>query len=108
MERLLDREKEREKAWKLAVGDWKERELWDDYTRAYEEAMTRCASPDLPWHVVPADKKWYRNYVVLKTIVKGLRPYKAQWLASLSALGKKRSAELRQYRAEQAKRRGSD
>jgi PPK2 family polyphosphate:nucleotide phosphotransferase len=102
-ERLLAREKDREKAWKLAVGDWKEREYWDDYTRAYEEALTRCAAPGLPWHVVPADKKWYRDYVVLKAIVEGLRPYKTGWLESLSALGKIRMAELREYKAGQRK-----
>src|SRR5690606_33213401 len=95
---LLEREKEDVKAWKLAVGDWKEREFWDDYTRAYETALTRCAQPDLPWVVVPSDKKWYRNYVVLKTIVEGLRPYRAQWLDSLSDLGRRRAAELHAYR----------
>lgn len=96
--RLLEREKEREKAWKLSVGDWKERKHWDDYTRAYEIALARCSTPDAPWHVVPSDKKWYRNYVVLKTIVEALRPYKAEWLESLGALGKKRLAELREHR----------
>jgi PPK2 family polyphosphate:nucleotide phosphotransferase len=103
-ERLLEREQDREKAWKLAVGDWKEREYWDAYTGAYEEALTRCASA-APWHVVPADRKWYRNYVVLKTIVEGLRPFKTQWLESLSALGKVRMAELRDYKATQRKQR---
>jgi PPK2 family polyphosphate:nucleotide phosphotransferase len=98
-QRLLEREKEREKAWKLAVGDWKEREHWDDYTRAYEIALARCSSSELSWQVVPADKKWYRNYVVLKTLVEGLRPYKTEWLQSLSALGKVRLAELREYKA---------
>lgn len=97
-QRLLEREKEREKAWKLSVGDWKERQYWDDYTRAYDAALTRCSTPIAPWHVVPADKKWYRNYVVLKTVVETLRPYKAQWLDSLGKLGKQRLAELREYR----------
>jgi PPK2 family polyphosphate:nucleotide phosphotransferase len=98
-ERLLEREMEPEKAWKLAVGDWKEREYWDAYTSAYEEALTRCSIPAAPWHIVAADRKWYRNYVVLKTIVEGLRPFRAQWLESLSALGKVRMAELREYKA---------
>jgi len=102
-ERLLEREKAREKAWKLAVGDWKEREHWDAYTRAYQAALSRCAEPGLPWHVVPADRKWYRNHVVLKTIVEGLRPYKAAWLESLSALGRIRLAELREYKAARRK-----
>lgn len=98
-QRLLDREKDREKAWKLSVGDWKEREYWDEYTRAYEIALTRCSPPHAPWHVVPSDKKWYRNYVVLKTIVDALRPYKASWIESLSVLGRERLAEIRKYRA---------
>lgn len=103
-ERLLEREQEREKAWKLSAGDWKERESWDDYTRAYDLALARCASPALPWHIVPADRKWYRNYIVLKTVVEGLRPFKAEWLESLSALGRTRLAELREYKDGQAKR----
>lgn len=102
-ERLLAREQDREKAWKLAVGDWKEREYWDAYTGAYDEALTRCGSA-APWYVVPADRKWYRNYVVLKTIVEGLRPFRTQWLESLSALGKIRMAELREYKATQRTR----
>ncbi len=96
--RLLDREQDREKAWKLAVGDWKEREHWTDYTRAYELALSRCSPKDAPWHVVPANEKWFRNYVVLKTLVEGLRPLKQQWLASLTALGRTRTEEIRQYR----------
>lgn len=98
-ERLLEREEEKEKSWKLAVGDWKEREYWDDYTRAYEIALTRCSVPQAPWHIVPSNAKWYRNYVVLKTIVEGLRPYRDTWLKSLSALGKQRKDELKAYRA---------
>jgi polyphosphate kinase 2 (PPK2 family) len=96
--RLLEREEEPEKAWKLSVGDWKEREHWDAYLRAYEIAIARCSSKNAPWHVVPANEKWYRNYVVLKTIVEALRPYRAGWLDSLKALGRKRTKELREYR----------
>ena len=97
--RLLERENDVEKAWKLAVGDWKEREHWDAYMQAYEQALTRCAPVIAPWHIVPANAKWYRNYVVLKTIVEALRPFKAEWLKSLSDLGKKRAEELQAFRA---------
>lgn len=97
--RLRDREKEREKAWKLSVGDWNEREYWDEYTHAYELALARCSSPEAPWHVVPSDAKWYRNYVVLKALVEAIRPHRAAWLDSLSAIGKARLAEIRKYRA---------
>jgi PPK2 family polyphosphate:nucleotide phosphotransferase len=97
--RLLEREQEREKAWKLAAGDWKERSYWNAYTDAYDVALTRCSPVSVPWHVIPADQKWYRNYLVMKTVVEGLRPYKAQWLTSLSELGVKRLAEIKAYKA---------
>lgn len=96
--RLLDREKETEKAWKLNVGDWKERELWDDYTAAYEEALTRCSTPEAPWHIVPADNKWFRNLAVLDEIVKALRPHRDHWMADLEKVGKTAKAELEAYR----------
>lgn len=99
--RLLDREKEKEKAWKLAVGDWKERERWDAYTDAYEDALAKCASPDAPWYVVPANAKWYRNYLVVKTVVEHLRAHKREWLQGLAELGQARSAEIDAYRASQ-------
>lgn len=97
--RLLHREQDLEKAWKLAVGDWKEREFWDAYTEAYETALSRCASQTAPWYVVPANAKWYRNYLVVKTVVEHLRTHKREWLDGLAELGKARVAELDAYRA---------
>jgi PPK2 family polyphosphate:nucleotide phosphotransferase len=99
-ERLLDREKEVEKAWKLSVGDWKEREFWDDYTAAYEDAINRCSSKWAPWHIVTANHKWFRNLAVLETIVEELRPYRDGWLKSLEKVGEQAMAELREYRAQ--------
>lgn len=98
--RLLEREQEVEKAWKLSVGDWKERELWDAYQEAYEDAIGKCAAPHAPWVVVPADSKTYRNLVVTETIVETLRPYRDGWLKSLADLGVKARAELAEYRAQ--------
>lgn len=97
--RLLEREEEVEKAWKLSAGDWKTRELWDEYQSAYSEAIGRCASPDAPWVVVPADKKWYRDFVVLDTLVSALAEHESEWLASLGKLGEEAKAELAEYRA---------
>lgn len=97
--RLLEREKEVEKAWKLSVGDWKERELWDDYTKAYEEALSQCSTAEAPWHLVPADKKWYRNLAVTESIVETLRPYRAQWMERLEQIGRVAKRELEEYRA---------
>jgi len=60
------------KNWKFSMGDVKEREYWDDYLRAYEEALTRCSTPWAPWFIVPADHKWYRNLVVSQAIVEAM------------------------------------
>lgn len=97
-ERLLAREKEPEKAWKLNVTDWQERELWDDFTAAYEEVLYRCSKPRAPWHIVPADHKWFRDVAVLQCLVETLRPYRDEWLARLKNLARERLRELEEYR----------
>ncbi|MFQ3662946.1 MAG: PPK2 family polyphosphate kinase [Chloroflexaceae bacterium] len=99
-ERLLAREKDVEKAWKLSAGDWRERERWDDYMAAYTEALERCSTTEAPWYIVPADRKWFRNYAVARTVVETLRPYAQDWLAYLGKVGEQRLDELRAYRAE--------
>jgi len=101
-ERLLAREQETEKAWKLSAGDWKERRLWDDYTRAYEEAINRCSSREAPWHIVPANKKWFRNLAILERLVETLRPYKSGWLGKLEQIGEKAKRELAAYHEEKS------
>jgi PPK2 family polyphosphate:nucleotide phosphotransferase len=93
-ERLEERERDSEKAWKLSAGDWKERAFWDDYIRAYEEAITRCSTDLSPWHIVPANRKWFRNLAVADAVVHALRPYRVKWEDSLSKLAKKKLAEL--------------
>jgi PPK2 family polyphosphate:nucleotide phosphotransferase len=97
-QRLLERENETEKAWKLNVGDWKERELWDDYTRANEDALNNCSSHQAPWYVVPANHKWFRNLAITDAIVTTLRPYRKQWLDHLTQVGATAKAELEAYR----------
>jgi PPK2 family polyphosphate:nucleotide phosphotransferase len=72
-ERLLDRLKEPDKRWKFNPGDLKERERWDEYTRAYEDALTNTSTEHAPWYVVPSDRKWYRNLVIASLLVKTLK-----------------------------------
>jgi PPK2 family polyphosphate:nucleotide phosphotransferase len=100
-ERLLAREQEVAKAWKLAVGDWKEREHWDDYTEAYDEALRRCSTEYAPWYVVPADRKWYRDLTIADTIVRTLRPFRARWLQVLEQMGDAATSELQAYRGQE-------
>ncbi len=102
-ERLVEREKEVEKAWKLSAGDWRERERWDDYMVAYADAIEKTNSEAAPWYVVPADRKWARNHLILRTIVEELRPYRKTWLAALEALGRAKREELAAYRDTAAK-----
>jgi PPK2 family polyphosphate:nucleotide phosphotransferase len=97
-ERLLAREEELEKAWKLAAGDWREREYWDDYKAAYVDAIAKTSTAFAPWHVIPADKKWARNHIVSTAIIDALRPHKGGWLEALEARGKAAKAELEAYR----------
>jgi polyphosphate kinase 2 (PPK2 family) len=94
-QRLREREKDPTKAWKLNAGDWKERELWDDYRSAYQDAINRCAAPHAPWYVVPANHKWFRNLAITDTIARTLRPHKKRWLERLTEIGAAGMAELR-------------
>ncbi len=57
-ERFLERLRKPEKRWKFSLGDLEERKLWDRYMEAYEAAIRATATPEAPWHVVPADRKW--------------------------------------------------
>ncbi len=66
--RLEDRLKDPKKQWKLGPADLEDRKLWDDFTAAYEDALSQCNTPEAPWHIVPANRKWYRNLVVARLV----------------------------------------
>ncbi len=68
-----------EKRWKFSANDLKERALWDDYIAAYTDALQKCSTPYAPWYIVPADVKWYRNYVVGQIIVETLEEINPQF-----------------------------
>ena len=67
------------KRWKFSLGDLDDRKLWDDFTDAYEEALTRTSSTHAPWYVVPADRKWYRNLVVSSILIQTLESMGPQY-----------------------------
>jgi PPK2 family polyphosphate:nucleotide phosphotransferase len=71
-ERMQARLDDPTKRWKFNPKDLDERKLWDDYMAAYEEALNRCSTPYAPWFVVPADRKWFRNWAVSDTLVRAL------------------------------------
>jgi PPK2 family polyphosphate:nucleotide phosphotransferase len=63
-ERLRERVTDPEKRWKFSPDDLKKRAQWDDYQRAYEDALSRCSTKHAPWYVVPGDRNWVRNLAV--------------------------------------------
>jgi PPK2 family polyphosphate:nucleotide phosphotransferase len=85
--RLLKREDDPVKSWKLSVGDWQERDYWDGYTAAYEDVLNRCSTKHAPWFIVPADKKWFRNLAVAQTLRDALKPFRERWLEELKEVG---------------------
>jgi len=98
-ERLLAREKDPIKAWKLAPGDWIEREKWDEYQGAYETALSKCSTKGAPWYIIPADKKWFRDLIITEAILDTLRPYVPAWQEALTDRGKEQLAAIAQLRA---------
>jgi PPK2 family polyphosphate:nucleotide phosphotransferase len=77
--RLQSRLDDPQKRWKFSKADLAEREYWNDYQKAYEEALTRCNTDYAPWYIVPADKKWYRNLVVSKILRQTLEKMNPQY-----------------------------
>ena len=70
--RFLERIEEPEKHWKFSANDIKEREYWDDYMEAYEDAIQNTATKYAPWYVVPADNKWFTRVVVAAAVIESL------------------------------------
>jgi PPK2 family polyphosphate:nucleotide phosphotransferase len=77
--RLLARLDDPTKHWKYNPGDVDERALWDDYQQAYEIALERCNTDAAPWYVVPADRKWYRNWAVTRLLLDHLQGMGLEW-----------------------------
>jgi PPK2 family polyphosphate:nucleotide phosphotransferase len=77
--RLVSRIADPEKCWKFSKNDLKERAFWDDYQRAIEDAINNCSTEHAPWYVIPANKKWYRNLVVARTIADTLEALNPQY-----------------------------
>jgi PPK2 family polyphosphate:nucleotide phosphotransferase len=72
-ERLQARLDEPRKHWKFDPRDLEERKLWPEYTKAYEDAIGKTSTDWAPWHIVPANRKWYRNLVIGSAIVETLK-----------------------------------
>ncbi|MBK5188149.1 MAG: polyphosphate kinase 2 family protein [Gemmatimonadaceae bacterium] len=77
--RLVERLNDPAKNWKFEAGDLEERGLWDDYTRAYVDALRECSTKWAPWYLVPGDRKHARDFLVLEAIVSTLEAMKPEY-----------------------------
>lgn len=77
--RFLNRIEEKEKNWKFSMGDVKERAHWDEYMKAYTEAIEATSTNESPWYVIPADKKWFTRFAVSEVIVQKLESMKLHY-----------------------------
>ena len=77
--RLRDRLSDPRKNWKASAADFRERNYWVEYQRAYEDVLTKCDSAYAPWHIIPANHKWFRNYAIAKVIVRTLESFRMRY-----------------------------
>ncbi len=78
-QRLLDRLDDPTKRWKYNPGDVDERQFWDQYQEAYQVALTRCSTAYAPWYVIPADRKWHRDWLLSNLVAETLREMNPQY-----------------------------
>ena len=78
-ERFRDRLQRPEKNWKFSRGDLDKRRQWYDYQQAYQDVLEKCTTEVAAWHVIPADRKWFRNTVIARTIVSTLETINPQY-----------------------------
>jgi polyphosphate kinase 2 (PPK2 family) len=78
-ERLLARLDDPTKQWKFKPEDVDERGHWDEYQAAYATALERCNTADVPWFVIPSDRKWYRNWAIGQLLREALTAMDLDW-----------------------------
>jgi PPK2 family polyphosphate:nucleotide phosphotransferase len=85
-ERFQERLDDPEKHWKFSLEDLEKAKFWPDYMAAYEQMLHECSTAWAPWHVIPANQKWYRNLAIMRTIVQTLRDMNPQFPISTEKL----------------------
>jgi PPK2 family polyphosphate:nucleotide phosphotransferase len=78
-ERLQSRLDNLQKNWKFEHGDLAMRVKWNEFQKAYEDVLNRCSTPWAPWHIIPAERKWHRDYFIANTVVDALENLKLKW-----------------------------
>lgn len=78
-EKLENRLETPEKHWKFSEADLNERKFWDKYQDCYSDVLSNCGSKQAPWYVIPSNHRWFRDYLILKVIVKTLEDLKLSY-----------------------------
>ncbi|HET9531016.1 MAG TPA: PPK2 family polyphosphate kinase, partial [Blastocatellia bacterium] len=94
VERLLERISLPEKKWKFSTSDLEERELWDEYMKAYEEVFSNTSTKDSPWHIIPDDNRWFARAAVASIVVERLKSLHSRY----PAMNEDQSRELKRAR----------
>jgi PPK2 family polyphosphate:nucleotide phosphotransferase len=79
LKRFRDRLDEPDKQWKISDSDYTEREFWDDYQKAYTDALSKCSFNYAPWYVIPGNHKWFRDLAVSQILVDTLEGLKMRY-----------------------------
>lgn len=104
LERFRERLEREDKHYKFSSNDVRERRHWDDYQRAYRDMLALTSTPWAPWYVVPADRKWFRNYVVARTVAGTLDALDPEWPEPEEDLERFAAGELGQLESERSSR----
>lgn len=78
-ERLQERLDDHDRHWKFDPSDLRERKLWDDYQEAFQEALVQTSRPWAPWYVIPADRKWFRNFAISTILRQTMEALPLKW-----------------------------
>ncbi len=79
LRRFQERLDDPDKRWKFNRGDIDERKRWDDYHAAYTDVLEKTSTPHAPWHIIPADRKWYRNWAISRVLIEALEELDPQY-----------------------------
>jgi PPK2 family polyphosphate:nucleotide phosphotransferase len=104
LERFRERLEREDKHYKFSSNDVRERRHWDDYQRAYRDMLAETSTPWAPWYVVPSDHKWFRNYVVARTVAGTLDALHPVWPEPAEELERFAESELDQLASERSSR----
>ncbi len=77
--RLMDRLNSPDEYWKFSAGDLPVRAQWDEYMKAYQDALSACSTDHAPWYVVPSNRKWARNLIIARTVLEALKDMNPQY-----------------------------